>query len=143
MRYFHPAKPNELQCDLDDEQSLVMFRQGLRMLKESKHLTIRGSKLSPSYSQGHLHGRVWLSQSISDMERILLQAALGDDPVRVLMNWGRLRNGDPYPVLLINHHYSPMRCNCDHTDCLPRCKCLRKWQNSQAEFMPAKKRRKG
>jgi hypothetical protein len=135
-RYFHPATANELQCDLDSARAVRVFRAGLKMLRESKHVKVLRWSLKPSATRGHWHGRVWTNRPFFMHEQILLQLALGDDPIRGLMNWGRVKNGDPYPVLLIDHRPPGVRCECENTKRLPRCPCARKLQSSEAEFLP-------
>lgn len=65
MRYYWPARGNELQID------------------------------------GHWHVTITLKHELPVMERILLQCALGSDPVRELLNWARVRKDDPVPILFI------------------------------------------
>lgn len=144
MRYFHPAQPNELQCDLDDERALAQFKRGLVTLRTCYHFKVVKVVVAASDTPGHRHGRVWLDRPVPIMERIALQAALGDDPIRALMNWGRARNKDPHPVLLINHEKHlreqtrlskpGIACFCGSVKRLPRCNCLRKLQSSRAAF---------
>jgi hypothetical protein len=142
MRYFHPAQPNELQCDLDNDAAFQTFRNGVRMLKESKHVEISKVIVRKSTTPGHRHGIVVMKKPLSVYERIALQLCLGDDPIRGLMNWGRAKNNDPNPIILIDNRKSfkddllssKFSCNCQNTDKLPRCKCLRNIQTSRAEF---------
>lgn len=145
-RYFHVAAANELQMDLDGAAAVRVFRYGLKMLRSSKHVKVLRWTLKRSTTRGHWHGRVWIkgiekARYFGVLERIAIQLALGDDPVRGLMNWGRWRNGDPYPVLLIDHRPPGTRCECPDTGRLPRCACARKLQPSVAEFLPRKARR--
>ena len=144
MRYFHPAQPNELQCDLDSDEAFTTFRNGVRMIRESRHLHIVKVIVRESSTKGHRHGVVVLKENLGIMERIALQLTLGDDPVRGLMNWGRAKNNDPNPIILIDNRPSfkdpalkaRFKCDCKNTDRLPRCKHLRAIQTSRAEFMP-------
>jgi hypothetical protein len=136
MRYFHPARKNELQVDLDSKEDVKIFKNGVRMLTESRHVFVMSSSIEPSNTKGHYHGRVFMKHNIGDLERIALQLALGDDPVRGLMNWGRWKNGDRHPVLLINNIPSGHPCECQNTKRLPRCQHMKELQNSIAEFLP-------
>lgn len=143
MRYFHPARPNELQCDLDDDRAVKQFKRGVALLRQCFHFKVTKVSVVPSSTPGHSHGRVWLSKPLHIMERIALQGALGDDGVRTLMNWGRARNRDPHPVLLINlnKETNATTCFCGSTKQLPRCNCLRKFQSSKASFEARKAHR--
>jgi hypothetical protein len=135
MRYFHPAKANELQCDLDSSIALKTFWKGIQLIRASKHLNITKISVRRSLTRNHYHGRVWLTRSLPVMERVTLQLTLGDDPIRGLMNWGRVRNRDPHPILLIDRHASDTKCNCTDTRRLPRCPHIRALQTSRAEFL--------
>jgi hypothetical protein len=144
MRYFHPAANNELQCDLDDDRAFEVFKNGVRMLQESRHIKVVQVIVHPSTTPGHHHGIVVMEKNLSIYERIALQLALGDDPVRGMMNWGRAKNNDPHPIILIDNRPSfkdaavqaRMSCDCGDTERLPRCKHVKAIQTSKAEFMP-------
>lgn len=142
MRYFHPAAENELQCDLDNDAAFKIFRNGVRMLKESRHIIVKKVIIHPSLTKGHRHGIVVMKDPLPIMERIALQLALGDDPIRGAMNWGRAKNHDPNPIILIDNRPSfkdaytqeRMTCDCPNTSKMPRCKHVKAIQTSIAEF---------
>ena len=95
MITFDPAKDNQLQIDIDRPGARIK-RRLLRLVEE--HVKIESVRYSRSKS-GNTHCRITLREPLSDTERILLQLALGSDPVRELLSWGRVRNGCPYPTL--------------------------------------------
>lgn len=134
MRYFHPAKSNELQCDLDNKRDHKAFRAGIKMLRSSKHVKIIKIVTRSSSTTGHRHGIIILSKPLPVLDRIILQLCLGDDRIRGLMNWGRVKNNDPHPIILIDNRPSALSCNCDNTKKLPRCIHVRSLQSSHAEF---------
>lgn len=144
MRYFHPAKKNELQIDIDGRRALTHFYYAIAILKTAKHVTVKGFKVWNSKTKNHYHASVTLVRNLPAMERLVLQMALGDDPLRGLLGWGRVRNNDPHPILFIETFphkvngqtvHGPF-CNCENSDKLPRCKHLRQLQTSNAEFLP-------
>jgi hypothetical protein len=103
--HFVPAAPDELQIDLDRPRARIPAKL-LRLVREQ--VAIRSVKYSCSRS-GNTHCTIKLrTDDLSyadpkdfgnDIERLFLQVALGDDPVRALLSWGRARNGSPHPVL--------------------------------------------
>jgi hypothetical protein len=97
---FIPAKPNELQIDIDNFSDLLCFCVGIGDLRESRHIKIITVERTFSKS-GNLHFRIFLARRLPLVERIALQAILGSDRRRELRNWGRAKNNAPYPVLLI------------------------------------------
>lgn len=141
MRYFHPAKKNELQIDLDGRRALTHFYYAIAILKTAKHVTVKGFKVWNSKTKNHYHASVTLVRNLPAMERLVLQMSLGDDPLRGLLGWGRVRNNDPHPILFIEstpflNAFDLLGCDCEYSDKLPRCKHLRKLQTSNAEFLP-------
>ena len=100
MRYYWPARGNELQIDLD-KTTLGEFHRRLGVLRGLALVKITGVKEQASKTAGHWHVTVTLSKALDPMERILLQCALGSDPVRELLNWARVRKQDAVPILFI------------------------------------------
>lgn len=49
---------------------------------------------------GNRHVILRVSEPLSDLERIALQAILGSDPQREALGWMRIRQGIPYPSSL-------------------------------------------
>jgi hypothetical protein len=110
------------------------------MLKQSRHVKVEKVVIKESKTDGHYHGVVFMRDRMPVMERLVLQGALGDDPIRAMMNWGRVKNKDPFPVLLVNDQENFLLCDCKNTKKLPRCKHLREIQTSKAEFLPARRK---
>lgn len=96
-----PAKPNELQIDLDTDLAYETFKQQLKFLRRTRQLEIISVRKFTSRS-GNRHVSITLTQNLPIMERIALQAALGSDVRREMCNWGRARNNAPYPIILIH-----------------------------------------
>jgi hypothetical protein len=106
---FVPAAPDELQIDLDQPRARIPKRL-LRLVSE--HVKIKSVKYNRSKS-GNTHVSIRIepnSWSYTDpadygsmLEKLFLQAALGSDPVRELLSWGRARNGCPYPTLFFEN----------------------------------------
>lgn len=49
---------------------------------------------------GRTHGFIRLTEPVTAVERILLQAALGSDGLREILSFKRVKRGDPTPTLL-------------------------------------------
>ena len=88
-------KKNEIQLDIDDELSLNCFEARWSRIATNFNFTGQVSrKPSPSGRPGRWHITVTLSRNVSEHERILLQACLGSDPVRELLNLVHLQKGE-------------------------------------------------
>jgi len=96
---FVPAAANVLQIDRDASDRSFKETQSLGSLTEMGLIVDR--KVSMSRSGQGFHETIVLSKKLPIMERIALAAALGDDPVRVVLNWTRARAGDPHPILFL------------------------------------------
>ena len=98
-RRFTPALPNELQIDAD--------RWPRRLTEILDHMVrvdfteLREVHITPSKTAGHWHVRVLLKVNLAATERVTLQAILGSDPHRELLNLCRVRNGAPHPILFL------------------------------------------
>jgi hypothetical protein len=134
MRYFRPARDNELQLDIDSARQLKQAKRMIAMLQDSAHVKIIRQHIRPSKKKSHWHVSIFVAKKLPVIERIALQAILGSDPIREMMNWGRVKNDDPYPILFIEKHPPGEPCNCKNTKCIPRCKHARALQSSKAEF---------
>ena|ERR1700738_822730 len=100
MRYYWPARGNELQIDLD-QVTLRQFHKRLGVLRGLDQVKIVHVSEQPSKTAGHWHVTITLEDELPAMERVLLQCALGSDPVREMLNWARIRKADPVPVMFI------------------------------------------
>jgi hypothetical protein len=99
-------KANELQLDLDSEGDLVAFQARFTRLREilgetkDKGCVLYTIAPSPSKRPGRYHVTVSLPLDVRDnAHRIFLQACLGSDPLREILNWRRNEAGDPQPSL--------------------------------------------
>jgi hypothetical protein len=99
IRRYTPAAPNELQIDADRWPWQLMESLGTLTFKE--WITVKEMRMTPSKDSGHYHIRILLSDRLPLMDRVALQAILGSDPKRELMNWMRVRNGAPHPILFL------------------------------------------
>ena len=105
---------NELQIDIDSEDELNGFRARFARLKkilgeypssgEERAETAVGEATwakapSPSRKPGRYHVTVTLPRNVrSHVERIVLQAVLGSDPMREVLNFRRWAHGDEQPT---------------------------------------------
>lgn len=84
----YPA-PNEVQLDLDSDQSINEFWQRIRMVE--RHLDVEYPvKVSPSSTSGHWHVTVTLPHKLTQWQRLAWQSLLGSDSNRELLNLIRL-----------------------------------------------------
>lgn len=91
--------PNQLQIDLDTEAAYIEFKRRLDYFRFDKGFT---KQVNPSAS-GLPHRHVTLTfrdRTFEPWERIALQAALGDDPIRVYLNAKRYDNHQEDPSRL-------------------------------------------
>jgi len=92
-------QPNELFIDVDSEESYQRYIKASQCLS-SNNFQVDLVRATPSKSGGpHMHIvlRVTATYSLTDMERILLQACLGSDPIREILSYLRIKYGSPYP----------------------------------------------
>lgn len=106
---------NELQLDIDSEEELNGFRARFARLKkilgespvtgEERAEPVGGEatwtkRPSPSGKPGRYHVTVTLPREVrTHVERIVLQAVLGSDPMREVLNFRRWQHGDEQPTL--------------------------------------------
>lgn len=83
---------NELQIDIDNQAQHEHVMANIQELQDLLGITKVTTK--PSKTSGHYHLYVTLNREINEGERQLAQAALGDDPVRVKLNYKRFLAGD-------------------------------------------------
>jgi len=92
---------NQLQIDIDDENQLAVFEERIKKLK-THNFEIKDVKIQESISGSpHRHIYITLEEHFTDLERIFLQLFLGSDPVRELLSYERIREGDEYPTLFL------------------------------------------
>lgn len=120
-RIFIPARPNELQIDIDSEVSLRFFRKqwyifNSRMAAYHKPMTSL-TTIYPSSSgkRGHWHVLITFKKPIDPIMRIALQVCLGSDRVRELLSLCRVLNGSPIPTLFFENK-AQMKANIGHDE---------------------------
>jgi hypothetical protein len=108
-RVVYPT-PRELQLDLDDASQLKYFwAQWNRLYRAgADHAMMIDWDSVPlvldSSTKGHFHVIVKLSQPLDVPERILLQALLGSDRTREMLNFRRWLQGMDNPIRLFRPH---------------------------------------
>lgn len=100
---YTPATDNVLQLDIDgyvefDRFSRVWSKMRDNLIREA-HIELGEPLIKPSKTQGHFHITIPCS-SLPATERILLQACLGSDSTRELLNWCRVRQEIADPIIL-------------------------------------------
>jgi hypothetical protein len=90
-------KANELFLDIDSADALEAFFKLFASFKATEDEAEYELTPSPSGRPGRYHVVVDLGRPVnSPLERITLQAVLGSDPMRELLNWRRLVAGVPH-----------------------------------------------
>lgn len=92
-------KANELFVDIDSARDFARFKTMVEMLGRIE--PVKGWTDTPSASGGqHRHITVTLGRTVSDFERIALQAMLGSDLKRELLSFEQLKTGvNPHPTV--------------------------------------------
>lgn len=90
---------NELQLDIDSPkiENLNRYEQVLEILNQFNK--IKSSKNTKSKS-GNLHVTLTLDHAVSAVERVLLQACLGSDPIREILTYKNILDGSDRPQFL-------------------------------------------
>ena len=100
QKVVYPRK-NQLQIDCDDNLKRDTIIQNLALVFDRVDVQPYEVKVFPSKTAGHWHIYVFFyKKEFTEEERMLWQAALGDDPSRVFLNFLRLRQGDDHPSRL-------------------------------------------
>lgn len=92
---FIPAKTDELQIDLD--QPCAALNSAVFELL-GQLVGIRSATMAPSRN-GNTHWLIKLKKRLPLRDRLVIQCALGDDPIRVIKSWDRVRRHAPHPIL--------------------------------------------
>jgi hypothetical protein len=82
-------EPNELFVDLDDDASFACFKKQIELLGQFE----RGTWSEQRSRNGNRHVIVILERTVSNEERLMLQAMLGSDRKRELLGLKQLRAG--------------------------------------------------
>ena len=95
----YPAD-NEVLIDIDNTHSFQLYLKQMDIAK--KYLGAIGEKITPSRSGGEKkHITVIFNHTITELERITLQACLGSDRVREILGFVQFKNNDPHPTLFL------------------------------------------
>lgn len=92
-------KPNQLQLDLDTEDAFSEFQRRFGTMDFSDTPPTVDIKESAS-GEGHRHVTLTFNKIFEEWERLAIQAALGDDPIRVFLNVKRKIHGIENPSRL-------------------------------------------
>lgn len=92
---FITAKADELQIDLD-RPCAALNSAVFELLGQL--VGIHSATMAPSRN-GNTHWLIKLKKRLPLRDRIILQCALGDDPVRIIKSWDRVRRHAPHPIL--------------------------------------------
>jgi hypothetical protein len=92
------ATDRTLQLDLDSDSAYELFQSQLSRLN---HVIDYGEIEELSSKNGNRHVIIHLNKKLAVRDRILLQACLGSDPVREILSYRRVLQGDDNPVLLL------------------------------------------
>jgi hypothetical protein len=94
---------NQLQIDIDNAADYAIFKAHLEIIRD--RLGIKFIEEHPSRSGGfRKHITITLSASVlSHAERILLQAVLGSDRMREMLNYFQSLLRDRFPVLFLEN----------------------------------------
>lgn len=94
--------PNDHQLfiDIDNDHSYLLFLKQMDILRA--YVGVETVNVEPSKSGlPKRHITVSLVDSITELERIGLQAMMGSDRVRELLAYVQEKNGDPHPTLFL------------------------------------------
>lgn len=87
---------NQLFIDLDSRDAIRRFERLFKAFRDHEACTYTMTQ-SPGGLPGHVHVVVNLERDVdSPLEQLALQAFLGSDPMRELLNWRRLESGVPH-----------------------------------------------
>jgi hypothetical protein len=84
---------NELFLDIDDEESLALFKSCVEMMEHKVKLEWN-MKPSPSGRSGRFHITVKMPRAVTPIERVAIQAFMGSDRKRECLSWCRLQDGE-------------------------------------------------
>jgi hypothetical protein len=88
-----------LQLDIDNDEDYDIYHENYPILE--KYFKVLDTKEAPSRSGKGKHITILLHEELGVYERIALQAALGSDRKREILNMVQARSGDPHPILFL------------------------------------------
>ncbi len=93
-------KDNELQLDIDNDESFAQFEKLRDVVNH--YWNILDVEIHPSKSGlPKRHVTITTNTTLNVLDRILIQACLGSDRTRELLNYLQVLNGDAHPVLFL------------------------------------------
>lgn len=92
-------EPNQLLIDIDDEAALKNYITLEGLLERHWGVEAAVKTPSPSGRAGRFHVTVTLDRTVTPLERIALQLAMGSDRKREILSLARLEHGDEHPTL--------------------------------------------
>jgi hypothetical protein len=94
------AEGNELLLDLDDEDAIARFESVRKRLANKVPLIELERWVSKSGDGIHVRLATLATESLSELERVALQACLGSDPLRECLTINDIRRGVKRPSRL-------------------------------------------
>lgn len=99
-----------LQVDLDSPKALQSFGSQLALLRRRSSIANKWKiRITDSAQRGHCHITIRTASRMSLKVRIALQALLGSDLKRELMNWMRVEKRQKLPILFFEREHCGQR----------------------------------
>lgn len=92
--------PDQAQVDIDDKESQERFNRAFPVLRQIYKKAWTTERPSKSGEPGKKHITVQLGEAVDNVTRLLIQAALGSDPVRELLGLKKIKAGWVKPTFL-------------------------------------------
>ena len=104
--YLRTPLDHELFLDIDSAQALEQFEKLWKVfIAHCRHVghSDPTKEITPSASgePGHYHIVIRLGWRVSALERVMLQACLGSDPMRELLSWRRANEDSEEDVITV------------------------------------------
>lgn len=94
-------KPNELQIDIDDAESMKVWKRHRQVLEMYWGIVNEDIQPSRSGKPNRYHITVTVGRGLKDLERCALQAMCGSDRMRELLSLVQVLENDPHPTLFV------------------------------------------
>lgn len=88
-------QPNQLFIDIDSEEAYQEFLKRYHAFSQYRYNTWEVQTVTKISKSGFPNRHIYITfkdRTFTDLERLALQAALGDDPVRVFLSGIRIEN---------------------------------------------------
>ena len=105
--YVHDSEEDTLQLDIDSEEDRDFALMQIERLRAHGEVAVEEVQVLPSQN-GNWHIIVYMGGPLEVPERIALQAAMGSDRVREMLNLIRFYKGVPNPVRLFRPLGTPV-----------------------------------